>query len=334
MTDIYRQNRYFIVVGLLVIAAFAVSLRVGRYPLTVGEIAAIFAGGEVSDIARAVFLTLRLPRTIMALLAGAALGLAGSVFQLVFKNPLAAPEIVGAASGANLGAALAIVMFGHQSGAILATSAFVGSIVVVFLVVALARISRNNSTVTFLLAGIVMRAVSDACIMILRVFADPERELAAMEFWAMGSLGAITATRVMAITPFFLVGFVGLVIARRHIVILGLEDDESGTLGVPVKRVRVVVLALASLTVAAVICMTGLIAFVGLIAPHVARLALRRIGFAWCMLSSLIGALILIVADSFARSLATVEIPISILTTFIGVPILLYFMQNRRAGKV
>ena len=333
MTKAQGQKKYFFIAGLLVIIAFFISLRVGRYPLSIGEIAAIFLGGEVSDIARNVFLTLRLPRTLMALLAGAGLGLAGSVFQLVFKNPLAAPDIIGAASGANLGAATAIILFG-QSVAIMAFSAFVGSMSVVFLVVALAQRSRNSSTITYILAGIIMKAVSDAFIMIMKFFADPERELAAIEFWAMGSLSAITASRFIVIVPFFLLGFCGLIFARRHIVILGLEDDESRALGVPIKWVRIIVLGLASLTVASVLSLTGLIAFVGLIAPHVARLAIKRISFAWCMLSALIGAFILLVADSFARGLTTVEIPISILTTFIGVPILLYFMHSRKVGKI
>jgi len=329
--------KYFIFWGLLVIAAFVISLRVGRFPLSAGEIISITLGRwsnvDVSELSRGVFLTLRLPRVVMALLAGAGLGLAGSVFQLVFKNPLAAPDIIGATSGANLGAALAIVIIG-QSVTVMAFSAFIGSMIVVFLVVSLAQLTRNNSTVTYILAGIVMKAVSDAFIMVLKFFADHEGQLAAIEFWAMGSLSAITAPRVMAILPFFLAGFTGLILARRHIAILGLEDDESRSLGVPVKGVRMIVLGLASLTVAAVICLTGLIAFIGLIAPHVARLAIKRISFAWCILSAFVGAFILLAADSFARGLANLEIPISILTTFIGVPILVYFMQSRKAGRI
>ena len=333
------MKKYFLIWGLLTIAAFIISLRIGRYPLGTQEIAAIIFGGtgpsgdEVSQIARNVFWTLRLPRVVMALIAGAGLGLAGSVFQLVFKNPLASPDIIGATSGANLGAALAVVLIG-QSVTAMALSAFIGSMIVVFLVVALAQLTKGNNTVTYILAGIIMKAVSDAFIMLLKFFADHERELAAIEFWAIGSLSAITASRLISVIPFFLIGFIGLIVARRHIAALGLEDDESRSLGVPVKFARIIVLGLGSLTVAAVVCLTGLIAFVGLIAPHVARLALKRVGFAWCALSTLTGALILLVADSFARGLSDVEIPISILTTFIGVPILLYFMKQRRTEKI
>jgi len=332
------MRRHFVIWGLLVIAAFVISLRIGRFPISGADIFAVILGGDVSEMTRSVFLNLRLPRVLMALIAGAGLGLAGSVFQLVFKNPLAAPDIIGATSGANLGAALAVVLIG-QSVAAMALSAFVGSLAVVFSVVMLAQITRGGGTgpsgaVTFILAGIVMKAVSDAFIMLMKFFADHENQLAAIEFWAMGSLSAITASRLAAVLPFFLFGFVGLIIARRHITVLGLDDDEGRSLGVPVRLVRLTVLALASLTVAAAVCLTGLIAFVGLIAPHVARLALKRVSFAWCALSALCGAFILLVADVLARGLSTVEIPISILTTFIGVPILLYFMHSRRAGRV
>ena len=326
-------KRYFVLMGALVVIAFLVSLLVGRYPLSLGDIGAVVFGGDVTPLSRGVFLTLRLPRTVMALLAGAGLGLAGSVFQLVFKNPLASPDIMGAASGANLGAAMAIVVFG-QTASLMAFSAFLGCMLVVFLVILLAKLSRNNSTVTFILAGIIMKAVSDAVIMILKFYADPERELAAIEYWAMGSLGAITSTKVLAILPFFLAGFSGLILMRRHITVLGLEDDESRTLGMNVKRVRVVILAFASLTVASIICQTGLIVFIGLIAPHVARLALKRISFEWCILSAMTGASIMLIADCLARSLSGSEIPISILTTFIGIPVLVYFMISRKAGKI
>jgi len=333
MTVVARQKKYLLITGFLVSVAFLASLAVGRYALSPGEIAAILLGGDVDPISRAVLLNLRLPRTVMALLAGAGLGMAGSVFQLVFKNPLAAPDIVGVTSGANLGAASAIVLFG-TGAALMASMAFLGGMFVLLLVVAVARLSRNPSTTTYILAGIIMKAVSDSLIMTLKYFADPEKELAAIEYWAMGSLGGITATKLAAVTPFFLVGFVGLVLMRRQIIMLGLEEDESRALGVRVKPVRAIVLGLSALTVASVISQTGLIAFTGLIAPHAARLALKRISFAWCVLSSLAGALILLVSDCLARGVATMEIPVSIPTTLIGVPVLLYFMWSRKTGKV
>ncbi|MCL2221657.1 MAG: iron ABC transporter permease [Oscillospiraceae bacterium] len=333
MTTPVRQHKYFILTGLLVALSFLICLQIGRFPISTGEIFSLLTGGEVPPLTRSVFFNLRLPRTVMALLAGAGLGFAGSVFQLVFRNPLAAPDIVGVSSGANLGAAVAIVMFG-QSAAVMTTLAFGGGMLVLFLVMFVARLSRNPSTVTYILAGIVMRALSDALIMILRFFADPARELATMDFWAMGSLGNITMSNLITVLPFFIVGFIGLTLLRRQIVMLGLEDDEAKTLGVRLKSVRLLVLALAALLVASIVSQTGLIAFAGLIAPHAARLAIRRISFSWCMLSALMGAFILLVSDSLARGLTALEIPISVPTTLIGVPVLLYFMWRRKTGKV
>jgi iron complex transport system permease protein len=251
----------------------------------------------------------------------------------VFKNPLAAPDIVGVSSGANLGAAVAIVLFGHNA-ALMASTAFAGGMLVLFLVIFTARLSRNPSTVTYILAGIIMKAVTDAFIMLLKFFADPERELAAIEYWAMGSLGGITASKLAAMAPFFLVGFLGLVLMRRQCVLLGLEDEESRALGVRLKLIRTTVLGLSALLVASIISQTGLIAFAGLIAPHAARLAIKRISFAWCVLSSMMGALILLISDSLARCISVFEIPVSIPTTLIGVPVLLYFMWKRKEGKI
>jgi len=333
MTDIRRQRKLLLLAGLLVFTAFMVSLLIGRYPLSAGEIIAVFTNGAVDPMTRAVFLNLRLPRVVMALFAGAGLGLAGSVFQLIFKNPLAAPDIVGVSSGANLGAAVAIIFFG-QRALMMAPSAFLGGMLVLLSVVGMAKISRNSSTVTYILCGVIMKAVTDAFIMLLKYFADPERELASIEYWAMGSLSGINYAKLVGISPFFFVGYIGLVLMRRQVTLLGLEDDESKSLGVQVKLVRTVVLGLSALTVASVISQTGLIAFTGLIAPHAARLALKRVSFTWCMLSSMMGAFIMLISDSLARGVFTVELPVSIPTTFIGVPILIYFMWGRKVGKV
>ncbi|MCL2627275.1 MAG: iron ABC transporter permease [Oscillospiraceae bacterium] len=328
-----KQRRWLVITGLLVIVAFFVSLTLGRYPLSIADITAILTGQSTDPLSSSVFFNLRLPRTAMALLAGLGLGMAGSVFQLVFKNPLAAPDIVGVSSGANLGAAIAIVLLG-QSAALMTTISFVGGMSVLFLVIFIARLSRNQSTVTFILAGIIMKAVSDALIMTLKYFADPERELASIEYWAMGSLGNMTAAKLLTMLPFFILGFAGLILMRRQIMLLVLEDDEIKTLGVRLGLTRMIVLGLAALVVSSIISQTGLIAFAGLIAPHAARLAIKRISFTWCLLSSLTGALILLISDSLIRSVSAFEIPISIPTTLIGVPVLLFFMWRRKEGKV
>lgn len=331
--DAKRKKRYFGIAAVLVALAFIASICIGKYSISLSEIWLIIIGGEVSELKRNVFFNLRVPRTIMALLAGVGLGMAGSVYQTIFKNPLASPDIIGVANGANLGAAIAIVLFGHNT-LLTSISAFLGGMLVMVLVIVLVRSTGQSNTTTFILAGIILKAVSEALIMMLKFYADPERELAAIEFWSMGSFGSITAEKLLTILPIFLVGFIGLILMRRQVALLGLEEDESRTLGVRVKGVRIVVLSFSTLMVTSIICLTGLINFIGLIAPHIARLVLKRTSFVANVFASLAGAFILLVADCLARSIYSAEIPISILTTLIGVPVLIYFMRSRKARRI
>ncbi len=329
----HRQTYVFSIAATLVMAAFVLSACVGKYPISLPTIGSLLTGGQVDEMTRNVFFTLRLPRTVMALLAGLGLGMAGSVYQNIFRNPLAAPDIIGVANGANLGAAIAIVIFGYNVP-MMATAAFLGGMLVLVLLVLLVRSTGSPNTTTYILAGIILKAVSEAGIMLLKFFADPEKELAAIEFWSMGSFGNITAGKLTVVLPIFILGFVGLILMRRQVALLGLEEEESRMLGVRVGLIRMGVLSLSTLMVTSVICMTGLISFVGLIAPHIARLIMKRTSFAASLFASLAGAFILLTADCLARSLYSAEIPISSLTTLIGVPCLIYFMRSRRAGRI
>ena len=323
------QTAMFVAVILLMATAFVISICIGQFSISLDEIWLILTGREVSDMIRKVFMNLRFPRTCMAMLAGIGLGTSGYIYQTIFKNPLASPDIVGVAPGANLGAAIAIVMLGGKTLSI-AGGAFFGGIIVVVLVMAIVRISPTNTTVTYVLAGIIMSHISKAFIMVLKFFSDPTNELAAIEFWTMGSLANVTATKTLAIFPFFIVSLIGLILLRRQIDMMALNEDECRMLGVDVSRVRTIILILSTLLIASIISVTGLISFVGLIAPHVARMMLKKTGFATTVMSALVGAVILLLSDTLARSIYSAEIPISILTTFIGVPILVYFMLKQK----
>lgn len=323
------QTAMFVAVILLMVTAFVISICIGQFSISLDEIWLILTGREVSDMTRKVFMNLRFPRTCMAMLAGIGLGTSGYIYQTIFKNPLASPDIVGVAPGANLGAAIAIVMLGGTTLSI-AGGAFFGGIIVVVLVMAIVRISPTNTTVTYVLAGIIMSHISKAFIMVLKFFADPTNELAAIEFWTMGSLANVTATKTLAIFPFFIVSLIGLILLRRQIDMMALNEDECRMLGVDVSRVRTIILILSTLLIASIISVTGLISFVGLIAPHVARMMLKKTGVATTVMSALVGAVILLLSDTLARSIYSAEIPISILTTFIGVPILVYFMLKQK----
>ncbi len=319
----------------LLLAALALSVCVGKYPISLREIFIILSGQsqEVPGMTVRVFGELRLPRTLMAALAGIGLGMAGSVYQTIFKNPLAAPDIIGVASGANLGAAIVIVALGNVT-LLVAGGAFLGGLVAVGAVMLLVRVTRLNNTATYILAGIVITAVSESLIMTLKFFADRENELATIEFWSMGSFGGVTAAKLLAVAPVFLLGLLGMILLRRQIALLALDEDECRMLGLNIVQVRLVILGFSTLAIAAIISVTGVISFIGLIAPHIARLILQRNNFSAGVLSALTGAIILVLADCLARSLYSAEIPISILTSLISVPFLVFFMSNKKKGRL
>lgn len=319
----------FAVITAAVAAAAVVSVCVGKYSITAADIKAILTGGPVREMTRSVFVTLRLPRTIMAIIAGVGLGIAGSVYQIIFKNPLASPDIIGIAGGANLGAAIAIVSVSTSGMIAIATGAFWGGLAAVACVMLLVKATRSRSTSTYVLAGIVINAISKAVIMALKYFADPENELAAMEYWEMGTFGNTTLSKLLSILPMFLIGLAGILLLRRQIELMSLSDNECRALGVRLRPVRAAVLALSTLMVGSIISVTGLISFAGLIAPHTARLMLRRNDSTTIIMSGLVGAFVVLTADILARVLYSAELPISILTTVIGVPILIYFLCTR-----
>ncbi|MDO5112735.1 MAG: iron ABC transporter permease, partial [Clostridia bacterium] len=302
MESIATKKRITPVLFALVTAAICiaavVSICVGKYPITLGEIRAILLSqAGVSEMSRKVFFTLRLPRTVMALLAGAGLGLAGSVYQIIFKNPLASPDIIGVAGGANLGAAIAIVMVSSSGMLAIATGAFWGGLIAVVGVMLLVRATRSHATSTYVLAGIVINAISKAFIMALKYFADPENELAAMEYWEMGTFSNITLSKLTSILPMFLIGLVGLLLLRRQIELMALSDNECRALGVRLRPIRATVLILSTLLVSSIISATGLISFAGLIAPHTANLMLKRNNAVTMCMSGLVGGFVVMVAD-------------------------------------
>ena len=205
----------FAVITAAVITAAVVSVCVGKYTITTADIQAILKGEPVQEMTRKVFTTLRLPRTVMALIAGVGLGIAGSVYQIIFKNPLASPDIIGIAGGANLGAAVAIVSVSTSGMIAIAAGAFWGGLIAVVCVMLLVKATRSRSTSTYVLAGIVINAISKAVIMALKYFADPENELAAMEYWEMGTFGNTTLSKLLSILPMFLIGLAGILLLRR-----------------------------------------------------------------------------------------------------------------------
>lgn len=316
-----RLGALFAAALVLAAAAFLFSLSVGRYPIT-------WTGLWDDPYTARVFFTLRLPRACMALSAGFALGVAGSVYQCVFQNPLASPDIIGVASGASAGAAMAVLLFGGGV-AVTALWAFAGGFLAVLAALALSALSSRRGIANLVLSGIVVNALAQSVLMLMKLAADPEKELASIEFWTMGSFADITLSKLMGTLPWILLGLAGLFALRRQIVLLGLDEDDAQMLGVPVKYMRPAILMLATLATGAVISVTGLIAFIGLLAPHIARLLTRNGRFSTAVLAGLCGGILMLLSDVLARSIGDSEVPISIITSMLGAPFLFWLMCGK-----
>ncbi len=324
-----KGKRGILFAALLLVALVLISACVGSFPLSPGQILEILLGREGSSMGARVFWQLRLPRVLMGLVAGGALSLAGAVYQTVFGNPLASPDLTGVASGSSFGAACAIVL-GSGSAVQVMLGSFVMGMMSLVLVLLLVRSAGMEQLGSYILAGIIVSALADAGLMCLKIMADPERELAALEFWTMGSLGSITASKLFPQLLFICVPFAMLLLCTRQVLMLSLGGDQARSMGLSPGLWRGILLTLSTLMIASLVSITGVIAFVGLIAPHIAfRLRPRRDG-GYFVLAALIGSNLMLFADMLARTLwQGAELPLSILTVFLAAPVLALLLGKR-----
>ena len=308
--------------GVLLVVLALCSLFVGKYPLT---LEGLLAGDEMQV---RVFWTLRFTRMLVGVLGGFALGASGFVYQTVFRNPLASPDVIGVSSGASAGAAAGI-LFCSGTAAVTACS-FGGAIAAVFAALALAALDRSGRGSTIVLAGIAVHALAQTALICLKLTADPERQLASIEYWIMGSLNGISLHSAALNMALCAVVLAVLFALHRQVILLSAREDEARMLGVPVGRLRLVVLLAATLTVSCVVSLTGLISFIGLLAPHGARLLTRSNRMGTMVLSGLLGGVLLCAADLLARSLAETELPVSIFTSLLGAPFLIWLVVRGR----
>lgn len=312
---------------LLLLAVLVWSVITGQYPLTLKS---LLSGDTMSIM---VFKRLRLPRALMGVIGGFGLSISGYIYQLIFKNPLASPDIVGVSSGASAGAALAIVAV-SASVPVISISAFIGAVTALIITLLTAYLVPGRNSYTIVLAGIAIHSVAQTILMFLKLAADPEKQLASIEYWIMGSLNGISKDSLAI--PFLttLTGFIIMALLYRQILILSTSEEEAVSLGVHVTSLRFIILMLATLVVSSIICVTGLISFIGLIAPHIARLLTKRNDIFTYITSGFTGAILLTLADILARSVSTSELPVSIFTSILGAPLLIILLirANKKEG--
>ncbi|MFP4207407.1 MAG: FecCD family ABC transporter permease [Wenzhouxiangella sp.] len=319
--------------GILLLALLAgagYALTIGPVPISPGDILATLIGRDTGQ-AGLVIWNIRLPRVLAAMLVGAALAAAGASYQIMFRNPLVSPDILGVSSGAALGAVCAIFL----SLPILAIQgfAFAGGLLAVALVSTIASAVRGvDTTLVLVLTGVVMGALAGAATSLLKVIADPYDQLPAITFWLLGSLARVTSGDLLPVLPAVFLGLVPLVLLRWRINVLSLGDEEARALGIDASRLRLIVIAAATLITASVVAIAGVVGWVGLVIPHIARMLVGPSFAVLLPMAAVIGAGYLLLVDTLSRTLGAVEIPLGILTAVLGAPFFLWLLARGRRG--
>lgn len=317
----------------VLLGALIVSLGVGAVPLTPGEVVAALTRADTVPAAHITIVwDLRLPRALLALLVGAGLAGAGAAFQGLFRNPLADPFVIGASGGAALGATLAIILGLTWRGAgfgPVPLAAFVGTLIAVAAVYAIAEVGGQAPVTALLLAGAALSTVLSAAVSLLMILND--RALYEVFAWLLGGFGGRSWSHLWASMPYIAIGLAGVWLLARPLDAFTFGDETARSLGLPLTQARGVIVTAASLITAAAVAAGGIIGFVGLIAPHTARLLCGAAHRRLIPASLLIGALLLLLADTMARTaLAPIEIPVGIITALLGGPFFLYLLKTHR----
>ncbi len=325
-----------VVAGLavFVVVAAGVSLMLGRYPIDPLQAIAMLVDQVVplpqtwTDQQATLFFNVRLPRVLLGLMVGCCLAVAGAAYQGTFQNPLVSPDILGASQGAAFGAALAILLGFSAAGVSL--TAFAMALLTVFLVLLISARAKGNHMMVVVLAGVMVSSLFQAGVSYAKLVADPTDELADITYWLMGSLTGAKMSEVTTVFPLMLVGCAVLFALRWRINILTMGDDEAATMGVNARLIRIVVIVAATIVTASSVCVTGMIGWVGLVIPHLCRMLVGADYRRLIPASMLMGAGFLLVVDDVARLATTAEIPIGILTAFVGAPFFLYLITRRK----
>ena len=331
-----RTSRLMLpLLGAAVVAAIVIGLSAGAFPVTLDgawrALGKLWSGAAPSAPDERVLLSIRGPRVLAGVIVGASLAGAGVVYQGLFRNPLVSPDVLGVSAGAGLGAVLGIFL----SLPLLAIQvlAFAGGLATVVLVYAIAvAVQGRDPTLVLVLGGVVVGALAGAAISLLKILADPYDQLPAITFWLLGSLASARASDVWAALPAVLIGIVPLVLLRWRINVLSLGDEEARALGVEAGRLRAIVIAAATLITASVVAISGVIGWVGLVIPHIARMLVGPSFERLLPAAMLMGAAYLVLVDTLARSLGRIEVPIGILTAVVGAPFFLWLLWRGRHG--
>lgn len=333
----HAYPRRFAVLGAVFAAALFGSVLLGRFSVTPKELFRLLLSRLTEtepgwrDGAENVVFQIRLPRVAAAALIGAALAAAGVSYQGMFRNPMVSPDILGASTGAGFGAALAILLGAGYFG--ISMSAFVFGLLAVAAAYLVSCMSRTNQTIALILAGMMVSSLFSAGTSYLKLVADTQQQLPAITYWLMGSLSSIKPRDVLFLVIPVTLGLVPLLILSWRMNLLTLGEEEARSMGVNTRLLRFTVILCATLLTASSVAVSGMIGWVGLVIPHFCRMLF---GYDYRRLipaAALFGASFLIIVDDIARLATAGEIPLGILTAFVGAPIFLYLILTGGARR-
>lgn len=334
MKNTIRISGLFLLLCLTVI----VSLSLGKYPITLSEMCGYLGSlcgiGSMDSLRSAllhnILVDIRLPRILAAVLIGAALSVSGAAFQSMFINPLVSPSLLGVLSGASFGAALGMVI--SSNWLVVQVSSFLFGLLAVLLSVGVARLYRGDRLLMLLLGGIISGALFTSLLSIVKYLADPYNQLPAIVYWLMGGLSMVDSKTVLFASLPIGLGVIVIVLLSPYLNILSMGDDEAKTLGVNVSLIRMILIFFATLISALTVVLGGMIGWVGLIVPHVARMLVGPDNRLLLPVGALLGALYLVFVDDLSRLVFSVEIPLGIVTSLVGIPFFGLVLKNAKKG--
>ena len=324
-----KTSKKYLIAILLLSGCFILSLTLGRYPLSLKEIFAILFLRQGKEVAVNIFYNIRLVRCLQVILCGMALSVAGFLYQSGFHNALVSPDTLGVSGGASVGAIIAILYFA-DSPFLRQVFSFAGGITAVIVSLLLARLIGRDQRISLLLAGIIVSALANSAIMAFKYLADPSTQLAVIDYWLMGSFSLINKNKLFS-TALIVLPCLFLVILLRHrFKALLINEEEARSLGVDTGKLYLLCIGISTLLTASCVSMSGIVSWIGLLAPHIVNTLFHSSFEETLLLCMPVGASILLLSDTAARTLTMSEIPVSIITSLTGAIILFVFLYLKK----
>ena len=329
-----KESKEIISILLLIflpIILFFASFLLGRYPIVPFDVintllCPIFPQCEVSPTITTIVFEIRLPRILGAFVVGSSLAMAGVAFQSIFKNPLVSSDLLGVSNGAGFGAALAILISGV--GVVTQIFAFIFGIISVSITYMLSKAYKSGGILVLVLSGVAISAFFSALVSAIKFVADPNDKLPEIVYWLMGSLASVTVDKLIMILVPVALGMIILFALRWNMNLLAMGDEEAQSLGINPSRVRLLIIIGCTLLTSAAVSISGIIGWIGLVIPHMARMVVGSDNRILIPASLSLGASFLLLIDNISRALISIENPIGVLTAIIGVPIFLYLLKR------